>query len=95
MPQFNAVRDDPLDNRDDTIALLVALVRELSDRVTMLEHRDGDDVDLSGWMTVQIAAHRSHLSESGVRKLIRENRVGHAWIGGRVFLTELPTRRVK
>jgi hypothetical protein len=42
---------------------------------------------------VKTAAHRSGLSESGIRKLVRENRVAHEWIGGSVFLTAVPTRR--
>jgi hypothetical protein len=100
MPQFNAVRGDPLDNRDAQIAkisehvvFLAALTRALSDRVSILEGIESVPIDRALLMTVKIAAHRSGLSESGVRKLIRENRVGHAWIGGRVFLTELPSRR--
>jgi hypothetical protein len=81
------------DQRDAQIALLVALVRALSDRVSVLEHREVEDVDRSGWLTVQIAAHRSGYSESGIRKLVREKRVGHERIGGKVFVTSLPERR--
>jgi hypothetical protein len=86
--------DDP---RDGQMALLLALVRELSDRVTVLEHRNGIEsalqIDHPLKMTVKTAAHRSGLSESGIRKLVRENRVAHEWIGGSVFLTAVPTRR--
>jgi hypothetical protein len=84
------IHDDP---RDAQMALVMALVRVLSDRVTALEHRDVEDVDRTGWMTVPIAAYRSGYSESGIRKLVRQNRVAHEWIGRRVFVTSLPERR--
>jgi hypothetical protein len=91
---------DTLDDRDAQIAklsehvvFLAAIVRALSDRVSALEGAESVPIDRSALMTVKAAASRSGLSESGVRKLIRENRIGHAWIGGRVFVTELPTRR--
>jgi|SRR5580698_8471750 hypothetical protein len=89
------LRNDALDDpRDAQMALVLALLREVSDRLTVLEHRDVEDVDRSGWMTVKVAAHASGYSESAVRKLIRQNRVAHEWIGGRVFVTELPTRKI-
>jgi hypothetical protein len=75
------------------VVFLAALTRALSDRVSVLEGVESVPIDRSDLMTVKAAAYRSGLSESGVRKLVREDRVGHAWIGGRVFLTELPTRR--
>jgi hypothetical protein len=97
MPFSSAVR---VDDRDDELRRLIehsrlqdALIRMLSDRISVLEGVEFAPIDRSPLMTVKDAAFKSGLSESGVRKLIRENRVGHAWIGGRVFLTELPTRR--
>jgi hypothetical protein len=100
MPQFSAVRDGPLDNRDAQIAklsehvvFLAAIVRGLSDRVSLLEGVEFAPIDRSPLMTVKDAAFKSGLSESGIRKLVREGRVSHTWIGGRVFVTEVPARR--
>jgi hypothetical protein len=90
-------RDDPRDAEiaklTEHVVFLAAIVRALSDRISKLEGVEYAPIDRARLMTVKDAAFKSGLSESGVRKLIRENRIGHAWIGGRVFATELPIRR--
>jgi hypothetical protein len=99
MPQA-ATLTSSLDDRDAQIAkltehvvFLAAIVRALSDRVSILEGTESAPIDRSRLMTVKAAAHRSGYSASGIRKLVREDRVSHTWIGGRVFVTELPSRR--
>jgi hypothetical protein len=75
------------------VVFLAALVRALSDRVSALEGVESAPIDRSLMMDVKNAALKSGLSESGVRKRIRERRVSHTWVGDRVFVTEIPTRR--
>jgi hypothetical protein len=98
MPQFSsAVRDDSRDTEigklREHVVFLAALTRALSDRISALEGIASVPIDRTPLMTVKNAAFKSGLSESGIRKLVRENRVKHTWIGDRVFLTELPSRR--
>jgi hypothetical protein len=96
---------DSLDPRDARIARLEeivafqgALLARSNFRIDMVENLLGipipPDVDQGGLrLMVKVALPRCGLSESAVRKLIRENKIGHVWVCGRVFVTELPTRR--
>jgi hypothetical protein len=93
LPSIDDPRDAEIARLADRVGFLVALCRSLNDRVSKLEGIEAVPIDRALMMTVPIAAHRSGYSESGVRKLIRENRIGHDWVGGRVFVTELPSRR--
>jgi hypothetical protein len=86
-------RDDQISELTEHVVFLAAMTRALSDRVSALEGVESTPIDRSPLMTIKDAAFKSGLSESGVRKLVREYRIGHTWIGGRVFVTELPARR--
>jgi hypothetical protein len=88
--------DDPhaeIARLTEHVVFLVAMTRALSDRVSALEGVESTPIDRARLMTIKDAAFKSGLSESGVRKLVREHRIGHTWIGGRLFLKEIPARR--
>jgi hypothetical protein len=76
------------------IAALEERDRLMSDRIEKLEHLHGISVDKNiRWLTVKAAHYESGYSESGIRKLIRESRVTHEWRGGKVYVSDVPTRR--
>jgi hypothetical protein len=97
------IYDDP---RDARIAALEEKFRKLTDLclVQVAELRDQDrrirafegvgaPIDRSELIAVKTAAIDSGMSESGIRKMAKENRIAHLWVGRKLFLTELPVRR--
>jgi hypothetical protein len=82
---MSAVAQHDVDPRDAQMALVLALVRELSDRVTKLEGVE-PELDLSGTTTIQRAAHETGYSQSGVRKRIASHKITATKHGGRWFI---------
>jgi len=76
-----------------------AMTFRINERLAAIETRLGMDIPpevLPVRLTVKTAAAKSGLSESAIRKAIRQGKIGHVRIGGRVFIDEattLPARR--
>jgi len=75
---------------------LVGMLWRINERLSAVETRVGMDVRAEAGtpgLTVKGAAYASGYSESALRKMAREGRIGHAWVGGRLFITPPPARR--
>jgi hypothetical protein len=89
-------RADPLDDlaaRDDR---MLGMLFRLHERVAQIEARGGMDgkPEITPGLSIKQAAHVSGFSESAIRKLARQGKIGHTWIGRRLFVDAqtLPAR---
>jgi len=87
---------DDLAARDDR---MLGMLLRLNERVAQIEARVGMDAkpEITPGLSIKRASAVSGYSASGLRKMVRQGKIDHTWLGGKLFVRPetLPTRKCK